>query len=110
MATRPRRACSFPGCPELVARGRCAKHAKTAAPAVARRAKRRDPFYGSAVWLKCRARKLRRSPMCERCGAPGEMVHHKKEIKAGGAALDPDNLETLCSSCHSSHHRKADKS
>jgi 5-methylcytosine-specific restriction endonuclease McrA len=74
----------------------------------------RDPeakrFYRSAAWLGIRSIKLRRDPLCERCLArglliPATTVHHKRERReAPDLALDLDNLESLCPSCHSSHH------
>lgn len=48
-----------------------------------------------------RANKLKPPSPCERCGEPGELVHHKDENPANNA---PDNLERLCRGCHARHH------
>ena len=38
---------------------------------------------------------------CRKCGRPGRLeVDHIRSVKSGGAALDPNNLQTLCRSCH----------
>lgn len=42
---------------------------------------------------------------CNRCGATdGLVIHHKDEVHTNNT---PDNLEVLCSPCHSSHHKQA---
>ncbi|MGB9845924.1 MAG: HNH endonuclease signature motif containing protein [Desulfotomaculales bacterium] len=34
------------------------------------------------------------------------MVHHKRPIKAGGQALDMENLMSVCRACHDKIHGK----
>ena len=63
-------------------------------------------FYSSDRWRKLRAAKLSRNPLCEECArqskhTPATMVDHIQPIKQGGQALDMDNLQSLCWSCHS---------
>ena len=42
---------------------------------------------------------------CDRCGKAGRLeVHHRRPLHRGGTN-DPDNLETLCRSCHVGHHK-----
>ncbi|MEL6707622.1 MAG: HNH endonuclease signature motif containing protein [Pseudomonadota bacterium] len=65
-----------------------------------------DRFYTSKEWRSLVARlKRERGAFCERCGAGGKGVRligdHKREIKDGGAKLDPANIEIMCSACHS---------
>ena len=67
-------------------------------------------FYNSIAWLKCRLAYFQSVfGLCERCGMPGDEVHHKIEltpvnINNPEITLNWDNLELLCQSCHSIHH------
>lgn len=67
-------------------------------------------FYNSKAWIKCReGYKQSVYGLCERCGEPGDEVHHKIHL-APDNINDPEitlgwgNLELLCQSCHSIHH------
>jgi hypothetical protein len=74
------------------------------------RDRERAAFYYSRAWRRCRAAYLASRALCERCLARGDtvlatIVHHKVEVaKDWGRRFDLENLEALCSSCHSSHH------
>src|SRR5579864_1183035 len=63
-------------------------------------------FYASTPWRKLRAWFLVRNPLCADCLKAGRVtsaahIHHVKERKERpDLALDPDNLEALCASCH----------
>ena len=62
-------------------------------------------FYQSTAWRKLRAEKLRQNPICEQCIRigliiPAQVVDHIVPINKGGAALDIDNLQSLCHPCH----------
>lgn len=67
-------------------------------------------FYHSDAWLKLRRLKLSINPLCERCLkrgmlTPASIAHHKQERRDHPElALELDNLESLCASCHSSEH------
>jgi 5-methylcytosine-specific restriction endonuclease McrA len=72
-------------------------------------------FYNTAAWQNCReAYKKYCGGLCERCLAkglivPGHVVHHKiymdaEKIKNPELALNFDNLELLCWSCHEQEH------
>jgi len=67
-------------------------------------------FYNSKQWKKCRESfKQSKFGLCERCGMPGEEVHHKiylspENINDPYITLSWDNLELLCLSCHSKEH------
>lgn len=100
MSARPPHRCSYPGCRVLLTErgGRCPLHLRVRPP------KATDPFYTSRAWLRVRSVFLRRHPLCARCGRVADTVHHRTPIKEGGAHLDPDNLESLCHSCHSREH------
>jgi 5-methylcytosine-specific restriction endonuclease McrA len=56
-------------------------------------------------WDTMRAQWLAAHPLC-RCGAPAVLVHHIRPISAGGAALDPANLISLCRACHGVAHKE----
>lgn len=79
---------------------------------------RRDDiaFYQSPAWTKLRLAKLRENPLCERCRREQRItaathVHHVLERKdRPDLALDWDNLEALCSPCHSRHHASQKRS
>jgi 5-methylcytosine-specific restriction endonuclease McrA len=69
-------------------------------------------FYNSKEWIKCReAFKQSKFGICERCGMPGEEVHHKEHLTPENIndpyiTLSFENLELLCSSCHSIEHNR----
>ncbi len=69
-------------------------------------------FYNSKQWIKCRnAYRESMFYICERCGRPGEEVHHKiwltpENINDPYVTLSFENLELLCSSCHSIEHNR----
>lgn len=70
-------------------------------------------FYNSKPWRELRAYVYKRDcGLCVRCGAPGEIVHHKihltpKNINNPSIALNEDNLELLCRNCHAIEHEGA---
>ena len=44
---------------------------------------------------------------CRACGRAGRLeAHHVRPLERGGDPFDPDNLETLCRSCHIDLHRR----
>lgn len=74
-------------------------------------------FYNSSAWKKCKDSYIKSVyGLCERCGKPGYIVHHKKHltpdnIHDADIALNHDNLEYLCLDCHNIEHKiKKDKS
>jgi len=103
---KPKRPCSFPGCPELTDGRFCDEHAKQEAQRYERYG--RDPVvkkrYGR-TWKHIRDRYIKAHPLCARCAkdekvTPAEEVHHIKPL-ANGGTNDEDNLMSLCKSCHS---------
>ena len=107
--SKPKRPCSFPGCPKLTSGRFCDDHAK----AEAKRYERydRDPEtrrrYGR-VWKRIRDAYVKQHPLCELCQqagrfVPTEEVHHKIPLTAGGTH-DKSNLISLCKSCHAKIH------
>jgi 5-methylcytosine-specific restriction endonuclease McrA len=61
-----------------------------------------DSFYLSPEWRALVVQvKRERGAWCQRCGSKHRVAgDHKRELKDGGAALDPANVELLCSRCH----------
>lgn len=109
MPRKPKRPCSYPGCPELTDGRFCEEHTKL----MNRRYEKygRDPAvrrrYGRA-WKRIRDSYVKTHPFCEQCYEKGilvpvEEVHHKKPLSEGGTH-DRSNLISLCKSCHSRIH------
>lgn len=72
------------------------------------------PFYKSKAWRDCReAFFISKHGLCERCGRPGLIVHHRiyltpQNINDPNITLSFENLELLCSSCHNNEHHSTD--
>lgn len=70
-------------------------------------------FYNSSAWIKTsRAFKNSKFGICEKCGNPGEEVHHiialtPDNINDPNITLSWDNLMLLCRSCHELIEEKA---
>ena len=68
-------------------------------------------FYLSKTWTDCRLAFLRsKFFICERCGAPATIVHHKEyltpnNINDPNVTLNWSNLESLCQDCHNREHQ-----
>lgn len=115
MPRRPRRPCSFPGCPELTDGRYCSRHQKLIdkdynryqRPAASRNRYGRN-------WKKIRDAYISEHPFCEKCRLDGkvtkaEEVHHVLPLSEGGTN-SRSNLMSLCSSCHASlHARRGDR-
>lgn|SRR5690554_4519877 len=67
-------------------------------------------FYKSTAWKKCRESYIAKvHGLCERCGSPGKIVHHKiyinsENINDPNVTLNHSNLEYLCQVCHNKEH------
>ena len=67
-------------------------------------------FYKSKAWLKCREGFIQSVyGLCNRCGKPGYIVHHKElltpsNIDNPDITLNWDKLEYLCQDCHNKEH------
>ena len=111
MPTKPKRPCSFPGCPELTDQTYCEKHRTQARKEYDKfeRAPDVNQKYGRA-WKRIRDRYAHKHPLCELCLQQGkyvvvEEVHHILPISKGGTH-DEENLMSLCQSCHTKIHRE----
>jgi 5-methylcytosine-specific restriction protein A len=100
--------CSNAGCPNLSGGGLCDECKQLRS-----KDRRSDPgykqskaFYDSKKWKKIRNRQLNKYPLCERCLGMGDVVRaavvdHIVPWKGDRSlAIDPDNLQSLCVSCH----------
>ena len=111
MPSKPKRPCSFPGCPNLTDGQFCDVHRKEARKKYDRykRAPDVNRKYGRA-WKRIRARYAAAHPLCEMCLAEGKLVpveeiHHILPVSKGGTHSE-DNLMSLCRSCHEKIHRE----
>ncbi len=109
MPKKPKRPCSYPGCPRLTDGRFCLEHEKQEnkryeqydrSPEVKKR-------YGR-VWKRIRDSYAKEHPLCELClergvYKPTEQVHHKLPLAEGGTH-DRKNLISLCKSCHATIH------
>ena len=91
MPKRPKKPCSYPGCPKLTERRYCEEHEKT----MNDRYNRYERPYDTSV----------RYPLCEECKKNGRLtpateVHHILPINHGGTHEEA-NLMALCKPCHS---------
>lgn len=106
MPMKPKRPCSYPGCPHLTNNRYCDHHQKVVDAHYEKY--ERDPTvhkrYGRA-WRKIRDSYLAAHPLCEQCAKDdtitvAEEVHHILPLSKGGNH-DVRNLMSLCASCHS---------
>lgn len=67
-------------------------------------------FYDSPAWQRCRKAYIEHVfGLCERCGKPGLILHHKilltpENIDNPDVTLNFDNLEFVCLECHNQIH------
>ncbi len=67
-------------------------------------------FYQSTAWRKCRKSYIASVfGLCEKCGKPGTILHHKQPIDDTNLddqdiTLNHDNLLYLCVECHNMIH------
>lgn len=67
-------------------------------------------FYNRKQWKQVRDAYFKSVfGLCERCGKPGYIVHHKTPLNTNNVndpkiAYSFDNLELLCLDCHNAEH------
>ena len=108
MPTKPKKPCSYSGCPKLTEGQYCEEHKKLTDRNynLYERDKINQKFYQSAEWKAVKKHHLAIEPLCRECKKNGlltkaTMADHIIPIKQGGATLDDNNLQSLCWSCHS---------
>lgn len=107
MPRKPKRPCSFPGCPELTDGRYCDTHQRQVDAHYNKY--ERDPQTRKRYdrsWRRIRDRYIAEHPLCEECQkygrlTPAEEVHHIIPLSKGGTNAD-SNLMSLCKKCHSS--------
>ena len=106
MPRKPKRPCSYPGCPNLTDGRYCEEHERIMNRQYEKygRNKASKKSYGRA-WQKIRARYIAAHPLCEQCLkrskiTPAEEVHHIRPLSRGGTH-EIKNLMSLCKACHS---------
>lgn len=114
MPTKPKRPCSYPGCPELTVGQYCDKHQKQVTKAYdQRRGSAASRGYDSR-WAKARKRYLREHPLCVECLkagklTPGNVVDHKDPHKGDKVKFwTESNWQSLCKRCHDTKTAKED--
>ena len=109
MPRKPKRPCSFPGCPNLTDGRYCEKHQKIIAKRYEKyeRSPGTKKRYGKS-WKKIRDAYVASHPLCELCLKNGqyvvaEEVHHKKHLAEGVLKIGLQSWEGwIC--WHSSKH------
>ena len=92
--------CLETGCPELVPRGRCARHAHLNPPRWGEDPRsRHERGYGSA-WEKLRRRVIAEERICRHCGTAEQLTVDHIRPKSRGGSDDRSNLRVLCGRCH----------
>ena len=70
-----------------------------------------NAFYKSTAWKHVRRAYMRsQHGICERCGKPARIVHHKiyltdQNVSDPNITLSWSNLEALCQDCHNAEHK-----
>lgn len=103
---RPPKPCRHPGCHALTRDGWCARHRPKQAPR--RESASWHGWYSLPIWTdQLRPGQLLREPFCRDCAkrglrTPATDVDHVRDHKGDWALFtDPENLQSLCHSCHS---------
>lgn len=109
MPRKPKKPCSYPGCPKLTDGRYCQEHQSLVHKQYnrySRNAAHRKRY--GAAWKKVRDAYAAAHQLCEVCLREGryvkmEEVHHVKPLSEGGTH-EMSNLIALCKSCHSRIH------
>lgn len=103
MPMKPKRPCNYINCNELVTSGYCDKHKQVDQQMYdSRRGSNTERGYG-ATHRKIREVVKREEPLCRECLKTGKITPSNEMDHIDGNAWNTsrDNLEMLCSSCHS---------
>lgn len=113
MPRKPKRMCSYPGCPELTEGIYCGKHQKEETKKYNRNRKFKK-LYNSSRWQRLRKKVLTKHPLCVECEKKGiltpatEVDHIVPHHGSEALFWDEDNLQALCKSCHDKKTAKED--
>lgn len=111
MPRKPKRPCSYPGCPRLTNDRYCEEHTRIVNNNYNRYERDREtPKRYNRAWKRIRDAYVAAHPLCEEClkqgrVVPVDQVHHIVPLREGGIN-DFSNLVSLCSACHARIHAK----
>lgn len=114
MPYKPKKACTYPSCPNLTTKGgRCDEHIRKANRQYDKERGTSGERGYDATWQKVREMKARRDPLCEEClrkgrpAMPLDIVHHIKPIETHPELrLVMENLRSVCTEHHDELHKK----
>lgn len=75
-----------------------------------------NKLYNTSAWRKLRAKQLSNQPTCVRCHELGRTTqatvadHIVRHSGNEDLFYDPDNLQSLCTTCHNSYKRRLEVS
>lgn len=110
MPSKPKKPCTYPGCPELTTGGRCDRHKRQASRKYDKERGTSGERGYDATWQKVREMKANQDPLCQEClktgrTVPLDKVHHIKPIETHPELrLVMENLRSLCTPCHEAEH------
>lgn len=105
MPQKPKKPCSFSGCPNLTQARFCDEHKKFYQSYEVSGRRDKLKFYDTPFWKRTRNRILKAEPLCRSCKkhdviTAAVLVDHIIPIEQGGAAYSFENLQPMCSLCH----------
>ena len=109
MPAIPRHPCRHSGCSNLTDASVCADHASDDPVRLYDQTRRDDParIYDSRRWRRLREIVLARDLLCVLCHQqPSSDADHIIPVRQGGEPWSLENLEGLCSACHSKKTRR----
>lgn len=103
--------CTFPRCGTTVPKpGKCPAHRKMFTSAFNKMLSVKSGLYGTARWKVLRLHILADEPICVLCHeAVATEVDHIEPYQPGDDFFNPNNLQSLCKSCHSSKTQRFDR-
>ena len=113
MPRKPKRPCSYPGCPELTSERYCSKHRKEIDNKYDKTSRPFKKLYNSR-WRNLRKQFLKEHPLCEECKREGvvtaaEVVDHIIPHKGNEKLFwDESNWQSLCKHHHDVKTAKED--
>lgn len=106
MPTKQKRLCNYRGCRNIATKGsKCDDHYE---PPKRKESGQYHHWYNLPAWKALRMMWLKSHPLCEECKrngiptTPATLVDHIEPHRGDwNLFMDPENLQSLCSSCHS---------
>ena len=109
MPTKPKRPCSYSGCPELTSVYYCETHQKKMDKEYNKRRGSSASQGYDARWRKARKIFLNEHPFCNVCGRVATVVDHIKPHKGNMVLFwDRSNWQSMCKTCHDTKTAKED--